>query len=261
LKQVDLLMAEDTKRSGVLNLIRANIERYGHHIYVVSGGTTPRFAYTIGASESIGTELILAGAILYMKDDLVNIINELVSQMKELPGRKISEVAGLGSFTFRDVDSSWAGELMLGAADYYQRRHVPALQIVPDKTHWTIDVPDLSVPWSATKEPVWQWLREPWIYPVPENSTATTNLAALRRGRVTEAARWEESEWEIFAGAGPDIPKDEIRVVSIGTLVAADASLLPVLALPVGGGLWRDADSDWHPWKAKRPTTEAQGSA
>lgn len=67
--------------------------------------------------------------------------------------------------------------------------------------------------------------------------------------------RWEEGDWEIFVGDGPDIPKDELRVVSLGTLVGADESLLPVVHLPIGEGMLRDAapDSEWRPWPNRKP--------
>ncbi|HTC95902.1 MAG TPA: DUF4262 domain-containing protein [Terriglobales bacterium] len=247
-------MANEAEKKQALDRIRENIARSGQHVYVVSGGNTPRFAYTIGVSESIGVELILAGAIFYMKDEVVKIINDIAAQLKAQRDREVFEVAGLGSFTLRKVHSSWATEFMLGAFDYYQKRDIPALQIVPDKAHWTIDVPDLSAPWSTTKEPVWQWLHEPWTYPVPKDATAATNLAALRGDRITEVTRWEEDEWEMFAGAGPDVPKDEMRVVSLGTLVAADKSLVPVMNLAIEEGLWRDPDpdSEWHPWRKRQ---------
>ena len=59
-------MAQNNQRERALEVIRENIACSGHHTYVVSaGGQTPRFAYTIGVSESIGVELILAGAIFY----------------------------------------------------------------------------------------------------------------------------------------------------------------------------------------------------
>jgi hypothetical protein len=64
--------------------------------------------------------------------------------------------------------------------------------------------------------------------------------------------RWDEENWELFAGAGPDVSKDELRVVPLGTLVAADPSLVAVINLEVGAGLWRDDISGWHPWAKTR---------
>ena len=63
----------------------------------------------------------------------------------------------------------------------------------------------MSQTWSPQSEPVWGWLAEDWNYPVPEKSIAATNLDALRGKPITEVMRWEEEEWEMFAGAGPDI--------------------------------------------------------
>jgi hypothetical protein len=253
-------VTQQNQRERALETIRQNIARSGHHIYVVSDdGQTPRFAYTIGASESVGFELILAGAIFYMKDEVVTILNEIVAQRKAHPARDVYDVDRQGSFTLRDADDSWARELLLGAFDYY-KRDVRVRQVFPDVAHSTLDVPNMSAPWSVEKEPVWQWLREPWQHPVPENSTAATNLAALRGSRITEVTRWEEDYWEIFAGAGPDVPKSEIRVVSLGTLLAVDESLIRVLNLEIGSGLWRDAASDWHPWKTRENSEGARSN-
>src|SRR5690242_11565646 len=182
-------MVTKTQKKQALDDIRENIARSGHHIYVVSGVSTPRFAYTIGVSESVAVELILAGAIFYMLDDVCTIINDIAAQLKVHQDRRVFEVPELGSFALRGVDATWAAEFILGAFDYYQNRQIPALQIVPDKEHWTIDVPDMSVPWNANAEPAWRWLHERWTWPVPETSTATTDLAALRGRRVTEAMR------------------------------------------------------------------------
>lgn len=68
--------------------------------------------------------------------------------------------------------------------------------------------------------------------------------------------------WEIFVGDGPDIPKDEIRVVSLGSLVAADESLVPVVHLAIGEGFLRDPDpdSEWHPWGTSEPEDETAGN-
>jgi hypothetical protein len=39
-------------------------------------------------------------------------------------------------------------------------------------------------------------------------------------------------------------------VLALGSLLAMDESLVPVLSLLVGEGIWRDPDSasEWHPW-------------
>jgi hypothetical protein len=245
-------MADNTQKKQALDSIRENITRSGHHIYVVSGGSIPRFAYTIGVSESAGVELILAGAIIYyVESEVTQIINDIAEQLKGQRNRKSFKVSGLGSFTLRNVHSSWSTKLLLGAFDYYQKRDIPALQIVADKAHWCIDVPDMSAPWSATKEPVWRWLYEAWPYPVPEDATAATNLPALRGDRITEVMRWEEDEWEAYVGEGSDVPYDQMGVVSIWTLIAVDESLARALHLAIGEGLWRDhgPDSEWHPWR------------
>jgi hypothetical protein len=107
----------------------------------------------------------------------------------------------------------------------------------------------MSGPWNASTEPIWHWLKEPWTFSVPKDSTAAT-LAALRGKRITEAMRWEEDEWEMFAGPGPEVTEKEMRVVALGTLVAADESLVPVMNLAIEEGVWRDSDpdSEWHPW-------------
>jgi hypothetical protein len=246
-------MATDLEKLRAFAQIEQNIAQHGHHIYMVSGGEEPRFAYTIGLSKQLGFELILAGACFYMADEVVRILNDIAAKLKLQSGSQTStfEMGELGSFSIRPANPSWTTALMLGALDFYKVSEIPAYQIIPDAAHWTIDVPDLSEPWSAITAPVWQWLKEPWSYPVPSRSVAGTNLDALRGERITEAMRWEEGEWELYAGAGPDVPKDAMRVVPLGTLVAADRSLEPVLNLRIGEGLWRDADSTWHPWAIK----------
>jgi hypothetical protein len=242
----------DLEKKSALELIRSNIAKHGHHIYLVQGSeAVPRYAYTIGLREPLGAELVFAGAAVFYADDVTRVINEVAGRLTAgtNPSETAFTVEPLGTFSLQVVDASWASELLLGASDFYGVPTIPALQILPDEDHWTIDVPNLARAWSATAEPVWRWRREPWAYPVPRNSLATTNLDALRGGRITEAARWEEEQWELFAGAGPDVPPDEIRVVPLGTLLAVDQSLDAVTQLDVGRALWRDAeDGDWNRW-------------
>jgi hypothetical protein len=242
-------------RQRALEQIRENIARFGYHLYIVSGKQNPRYAYTIGLSPRLGHELIFAGGILFMYKEVGAIIRGIVDQLTPSFGseRETCEVAPFGTFSFRPCHPSWASLLMLGATDFYQRSDVPALQVVPDDAHMTIDVPDLTVAWSAQSAPLWQWLKEPWTFAVPSDSEALTDLDALRGFAVTEACRWEENYWELFAGVGPEVPKEEKRVVGLGMLLAADPSLAPILDLKIGDGIWREDDLEWHVWETPEP--------
>jgi hypothetical protein len=246
-------------RQRALEHIRENIARFGYHLYIVSGKQNPRFAYTIGLSPKLGHELIFAGGVLFMYKEVGTIIRGVVDQLtlRSAAAAEACDVAPFGTFSFRPCDPSWVTLLMLGATDFYQRSDIPALQVVPDDGHMTIDVPDMAIPWSPQSAPLWQWLKEPWAFSVPSDSEAVTDLDALRGFAVTEACRWEENYWELFAGAGPDVPEEEKRVVGLGMLLAADPSLAPVLGLKIGDGIWREGDLEWHPWE----TPEAKGES
>ncbi len=248
-------------RTKALELIRRNIEDHGFHVYMIAQESTPRFAYTIGLSGSIGAELVLAGAHYYFGVDVMRILHSIREQLdpsarrgwfrSRAPARTFGdrfEVRGLGTFTLVKADVSWTRELLLGAIDYYDRKDVIAYQIVPDKNHWTVDVPNMATELGAATELAWRWLKEPWPYAFPENSTATTHIAALRGERVTEVNRWELFDWEMFAGAGPDVKESELRVVPICCLVGADPTLARALELAVGEGIWRVGDGAWHDW-------------
>jgi len=244
-------------KAEALEKIRANIAKCGQHIYAVSGGPNPRFAYSIGLSQDAGFELIMAGSSFYSNDEVGDVINNIASSLRNDSNRRQTkfEFGSKGVFLLREVEESWSARLMLGALDYYSTSNVAALQIVPDPPHHTVDVPDLSRPWNAISEPVWQWLETPWKYGIPKHSAVVTNLDALRGKQITEAMRWEDTDWELFAGAGPDVDKDEIRIVPFGTLLGADTSIEPVVNLAVGKGLWRDpVDREWHPWEISNQT-------
>jgi hypothetical protein len=149
----------------------------------------------------------------------------------------------------RHAHETWDAPLLLGVRDLFGVG-VPALQLVPESRYRTVDVPDMARPWDAAREPPWRWLHEPWEHPVAPQSVATTNLAALQREPITEGVKWEEGYWELFAGAGPDVAPEEVRVVPLGTLLAADPSLRAVTELEVGRGLWREgAGSPWNAWR------------
>jgi len=229
--------------------IRANIIKHGHHIYAVSGSALPRYVYTIGNLDRLGAELILAGGANYSLDEVIQAVDEIALEGRRTGSAAVSTTASLGRIDLRPVNSTWIHELMLGATDYFGPRPVSALQLVPDSAHSMIDTPDMTLPISPVAAPAWRWLSEPWPYPIAEDSVAITNVGALRGEPVTEAARWEESEWELFAGAGPNVQREDIRAVPLGTLLGVDPSLQPVTALPVGKALWReDRGAPWHKW-------------
>lgn len=243
------------ERARALELIKRNIEKSGFHIYLVEGGSpTPRFAYTIGLRESLGAELVLAGALYYDKDEVLEIIRSVRKRLlkgKTRPGWKPDiDLDRLGSFRLRKSHRSWTRSLLLGALDFYGIEDIDAYQIVPDKTHHTIDIPDMAREWSPTTEPIWQWLHEPWSYSVPPESTSMTNLDALRGASITEACRWEEDYWEMFAGEGPAVTEADARLVPLGCLLASDPTLARVVELAIGTGVWRDGKGgDWNAWK------------
>lgn len=234
-----------------LDLIRSNIQDHEFHVTIVNSAIQPRFAYTIGLTRLLGFELIFAGGIIFLKNDLWLIFDTIVGQLKKhrnLLNRKVA-VDNLGSFSFAPVDPSWSKIMMLGVYDYYKTDAINAFQIIPDAEHHTLDIPHMSDKWGGPSDPVWRWLDDVWTYAVPENSTVATNIAVMMGEPITEVTRWEENEWEMFAGEGTEVEKDDMRVVSLGTIFGIDKTLISAIDLPIGKGLWRlDGDAEWNNW-------------
>ena len=193
------------------------------------GTRTPRYIYSIGLSEANGAELLFAGAAFYSANQGHEIVRRIASMLRESPNSSEADysLGELGTFSLREVHPTWSSKLILGALDYYKVPFVPALQVVPDAEHQTIDIPYLSRAFSSTVEPIWQWLEKPWDYPVPEDSMVITDLDALRGAPITEAARWEETDWELFPGCATDVDKRDCRAVPFGTLLGADPLSAP----------------------------------
>lgn len=234
-------------RQRFLSEIARNISEYGIHFTFVTQGVCPRFAYSIGMHQTNADEYILAGALYYDFEQVRLAIETAVKERWN--GDQIFTVPGVGKFTLKKVHESWLHLMMLGALDFYKEEKIGALQLMPEPDERTIDVPDMSLQWSSKDSGAWKWLKQPWPYPVAPTSTATTNMAALRGAAVTEAARWEDDQWELFAGSGPETPRDQIRVVPLGTLLAGDATLEAVVFLSVGKALWREGvGSNWRQW-------------
>lgn len=232
-------------------LIQSNIDQNGYHITVVGGAVEPRFAYSIGLYNSLNFELVFTGGVYYLKDEMLRFFREIVNNLRASSDAIDQRIAidALGEFSFFRVDPSWSKLMLLGVFDYYKKDDIPVYQIVPDAAHFTNDIPDMSRKWDVSTEPVWQWLDRKWQYDVPEKSQVTTNLEALKGAAITELMRWEEDEWEMFAGSGPDVEKNDMRVVSLGTILGIDSTLLPAVDLKIGKGLRRtDRNSDWDDW-------------
>ena len=52
---------------------------------------------------------------------------------------------------------------------------------------------------------------------------AITHVPVLFGGPATEVVRWGTDEWEIFASAGPDVPKEDRRIVPLGVLLGLES--------------------------------------
>jgi len=62
--------------------IVSNIERFGYHVTIVSSELEPRYAYTIGLNSLFNFEMVFAGGIYYLKDDVSGIYHEVVKNLK-----------------------------------------------------------------------------------------------------------------------------------------------------------------------------------
>ena len=239
------------KKESYLNLIKKNINDYGFHLTTVNNILEPRYSYTNGLKEKFGFELIFAGGIYYLLDDLNKIFEAIFIKLKKYENKSNLkfEINHLGTFSLLHVDHSWTKTMMLGVFDYYKIDKVDAFQIMPDKNHFTLDIPDMSKKYDSHSEAIWKWLTVEWNYKVPKNSTVITNLKSLFGEVITEVSRWEINEWEMFAGSGPDVKNEEMRVVSLATILGIDETLIKSIDVEVGKGIWRDSlSSGWNEW-------------
>jgi len=229
-----------------LDIIRKNIEKNGYHITLVNGGQNPNFSYSIGLYKRFGFELIVAGGFQSIEEN--EIIFEHIYQ-KLQSGYTVNSEFSLSVndvFYLGTVDSSWCEKLMLGVYDYYSVDEITAYQIIPIER--TLDTPLMSDP-LIPNDPIWKWLYMDWNIDAPKNSYVITDFNALKGKPITEVAKWEDHVWEMFSGPGPDVEKEDIRIVPLGTILGIDATLKPILNLKVGQGLWRDnKDSSWQDW-------------
>lgn len=236
-------------RSEYLQNIKDIIIEKSYYTSCVLAEQQPSFSYTIGLTSKKGFELVFCGGANYDLDDFETIIDKVF----ELNGDNIIldkyfEIEGYGKFKLHLTDESWNKKILLGVYDLFNLNSIIAYQIIPEEKNKLLDVPDMSLKWNE-KDPIWRWLDDEWTYPIPLDSTIITNIKALKGESITEITRWEANEWEMFAGAGPDVEQEEIRVVPFGTLLGIDSSIEIAVNLEVKKGLWREnGDSKWNEW-------------
>jgi hypothetical protein len=233
-----------------LKAIYSNIKTFGYHLNIVSGNSQlPRFAYTIGLTETIGFEFIFAGGEIYKASEIEYIISEIILAYKQ-NNTILIQVNPYGNFSLGKVDDSWSQLTMLGVYHYYDTNNIKALQILPDLKNFTIEIPNMASVYDFNKEKIWQWLVKDWEYEVPKNSVVITNTATLFGIKITEVTRWEEGEWEAFTEDSSNIDKSDLRILPLGTVLGIDQSLKSILMLEIGKGIWRDKDElQWNEWE------------
>lgn len=241
---------DDSERKLALAKIRSNIARHGYHVYVIGGNEVPRYAYTIGLFDKLGAELIFAGGYYFSVDEVKSIIDVAATELSKEGNSSARGFKGgsFGNFELNSVDSSWSEFMLLAAFDVYNNNEIRAKQICPNSEFRTIDVPNMADKWGES-EPIWKHLGSGKSARGQKLLRAVTNLRALRGERITEAARWEDDDWELFAGRGPDVLPEDVRVVPLNILVAFDPTLEEIANLEVGQARWRDAgETRWQVW-------------
>lgn len=232
-----------------LNTIDNAIRSHGYFVYTISGGSSPRFLYTIGLHEKCGVELLFAGGAYFSAQLAKDVVDSAAKFLMNNPSASSFNVENIcGIFELKKADESWSKSLSLGAIDYYKADKICLMQITPPKQLMTIDVPNCNLPMDDISNRVWSWFDRSYPSGLPENCTTVTNLKALKGAAVTEVMRWEADQWELFSGAGPDVKKEDTRVVPLSTLVLYDPTLDPVMKLKEGRGLWRNEDMIWSNW-------------
>ncbi|WP_342332531.1 DUF4262 domain-containing protein [Pedobacter sp. FW305-3-2-15-E-R2A2] len=230
-----------------LHIIRTNIDEIGYHLTLVNGGQHPDFSYSIGLTEKLGFELIIAGGGFISIEENESVFNGIFNKLKS--GHLVDSEFFLpnnDSYYLTKVDSSWIKKLMLGVYDYYNVNEIIAYQIIPeDRTMDTLLMSEPMIP----KDPIWKWLDINWDLDAPKNSYVITDIDSLKGKTIIELTRWEEHVWEMFSGAGPDVSENDIRTVPLGTILGIDSTLEVITKLTVGQGLWRDNKySSWQDW-------------
>jgi len=231
-----------------MDLIDSNIQKCGYHIYVVKDNASlPRFSYSIGLKDTLGLDLVLAGALLYSDEEAKMILDEIIVALKN--DKSIDTITTtLGVFTLKDVDNSWVQELMLGALDYYDTDTIKALQVLPsDKRKFSIDIPNLQNRYSPYDEPLWQWLTMDWNYDIPSSSMCVTNTDVLLGESLFQAIRWEEDYWEAFSKPSSEIVEEDTHFIPLSFILESNEINKIIATLSINQAVTK-IDNEWGVW-------------
>lgn len=136
--------------------------------------------------------------------------------------------------------------MLFGLDDYYDGASKQVLQIVPDKKHFSIDIPDMSVRFSEKREPIWQWLVVDWQFPFPDDSVVVTDMDAMRGKPILEVLRVGETEWQMFHDIRDSYDDEDVQIIPLGTLIAHDPTLLATMNITIDECMSRESeDDDW----------------
>lgn len=225
--------APKSRRDEALAQIERHIATRGQHVHLVHPTSLPGWGHTIGLRASLGFELILAGAVYFAPDEVMQILSDVARQLRSGSTGPfgVTELSSCSRCTFsvRQCDPSWSDQLLERGREYYRADTLSARQLFPDEQRWTVDTPDLSEPFDPARATAWRWLQETWDLPVPEDSQVVTSLSVLQGAPVTRATRHDEDHWEAF-GREPTSDAD-VRLVPIGVLLAADPRMEALLTM------------------------------
>lgn len=238
-------------REDFLDHIKDNILKHRFHINVVSQEFTPRFAYTIGLFNKNGYELVLAGNMDLLYDDIIYILNFIGNKLinhEETTGSRF-EINIKSMFELRKVDESWTDIMLLGVNDFYNDKSILSYQIHQIGNMTSVDIPNMNCKFKPEDQPIWRWLTCKNDLNIPQNSKVVINKDILYGAKALEIMRWDENEWEIYSMNPENLDEDDMRIIPVSTIIGIDNSLERILELNVGKGLIRDSPNNaWESW-------------
>ena len=223
--------------------------RPGAQVRTAGGEFMPRIVAITGDLDNV--DLVLAGDCgIRSGAKAIELVAEVLLTKSQQGA--IVNTSMLGPVELREVHGSWSRTSALREVGLGPRK---CLQIVPlAASHMTIDAPRMQTEFGAVLEPAWAYLAGPdaWPFPFPAGLTVVTDSNALRGAPVTEAARWDDGEFQMLAIGEDNLqpPTEDLRVVPFSTLAAADSGLEPLFETPPGCSWWRaDVASPWQRWR------------